>query len=252
MQNAGILPSRHGLDQHGIRNIAIAYWNLGTAQLVEHAIRRHEGLLAAGGPLVVRTEPFTGRSPKDKFIVRDDVTETTVNWGQVNQPITEQNFERSMPRCWLSGRATNSMCRIASAAPIPPTRCPSASSPSPPGTPVRAPVVRPSRSAHYRSPCSGVHFDVRARFSCRSGCGRHQFGDRIIINFTRKVVMIAGTSYAGEMKKSVFTILNYLLPARSVLPMHCSANVGWRATWRCSSGSPERARRRFRPIRGAG
>src|SRR5919108_5743944 len=64
MQNAGILPSRYGLDQHGIRNIAIAYWNLGTAQLVEHAIRRHEGLLAAGGPLVVRTEPFTGRSPK--------------------------------------------------------------------------------------------------------------------------------------------------------------------------------------------
>ena len=93
MQNAGILPSRYGLDQHGIRNIDIAYWNLGTAQLVEHAIRRHEGLLATGGPLVVRTGQFTGRSPKDKFVVRDEITETTVNWGPVNQPISEQKFD---------------------------------------------------------------------------------------------------------------------------------------------------------------
>src|SRR5579862_6518084 len=92
--NAGIRPSRFGLHQHGLRNINIAYWNLGTAQLLEHAVERHEGLFARGGAYVVRTGQFTGRSPKDKFIVRDEGTETAVEWGTVNQPMSEANFDR--------------------------------------------------------------------------------------------------------------------------------------------------------------
>ena len=86
--NAGIRPSRHGLEQHGIRNINLAYWNLGTAQLLEHAVQRREGSLASGGSFVVRTGQFTGRSPKDKFVVRDEITDPTVQWGAVNQPIS--------------------------------------------------------------------------------------------------------------------------------------------------------------------
>jgi phosphoenolpyruvate carboxykinase (ATP) len=93
MQDVGIRPSRYGLREHGIRNVNTAYWNLGTAQLLEHSIQRHEGLLASGGGYVVRTGQFTGRSPKDKFIVRDDVTESTVNWGPVNQSMRQENFE---------------------------------------------------------------------------------------------------------------------------------------------------------------
>ena len=85
MQNVGVGPSRHGLREHGFRNINIAYWNLGTAQLLEHAVQRHEGLFASGGSFVVRTGQFTGRSPRDKFIVRDSATENSVNWGPVNQ-----------------------------------------------------------------------------------------------------------------------------------------------------------------------
>ena len=73
-----------GLEQHGIRNINEAYWNLGTAKLLEHAIQRREGNLASGGSLVVHTGQFTGRSPKDKFIVRDETTGKTVAWGPVN------------------------------------------------------------------------------------------------------------------------------------------------------------------------
>ena len=92
--NAGIGPSRHGLEQHGIRNINTAYWNLGTAQLVEHAVQRREGSLASGGSFVVRTGQFTGRSPKDKFVVRDEMTDPQVQWGSVNQPISEGNFDR--------------------------------------------------------------------------------------------------------------------------------------------------------------
>src|SRR5580700_7523218 len=96
--DAGIRPSRYSLAEHGIRNINIAYWNLGAGQLLEHAVRRHEGLFATGGAYVVRTGQFTGRSPKDKFIVRDDATETAVQWGPVNQPMSEAGFERLYAR----------------------------------------------------------------------------------------------------------------------------------------------------------
>src|SRR5579863_494265 len=94
----GIRPSRHGLEMHGLRNLNSAYWNLGTAQLLEHAIQRREGNLASGGSLVVRTGQFTGRSPKDKFIVRDEITDSTVQWGSVNQPMTAAHFDRLYAR----------------------------------------------------------------------------------------------------------------------------------------------------------
>src|ERR1039458_3606631 len=87
-------PARHGLEEHGIRNINAAYWNLGAAQLLEQAIQRREGSLADGGSLVVRTGQFTGRSPKDKFIVRDETTDAHVHWGAVNQPMSEAHFDR--------------------------------------------------------------------------------------------------------------------------------------------------------------
>src|SRR4051812_39116415 len=83
-----------GLEQHGIHNINAAYWNLGAPQLIEHAVQRREGTLAANGALVVRTGQFTGRSPKDKFIVRDETTDQHVQWGAVNQPMTEAQFDR--------------------------------------------------------------------------------------------------------------------------------------------------------------
>src|SRR5689334_22716750 len=91
--NAGIRPARY-LEAHGLRNINAAYWNLGAPNLIEHAIRRHEGALSREGSLVVHTGQFTGRSPKDKFIVRDETTESEVQWGAVNQPMTEAHFDR--------------------------------------------------------------------------------------------------------------------------------------------------------------
>ena len=92
--NAGIRPSRYGLEAQGFRNLNVAYWNLGTAQLLEHAIQRREGTFASGGAFVVRTGQFTGRSPKDKFVVRDEVTDAHVAWGPVNQPLSEAHFDK--------------------------------------------------------------------------------------------------------------------------------------------------------------
>jgi phosphoenolpyruvate carboxykinase (ATP) len=227
MQNAGILPSRFGLDQHGIRNIAIAYWNLGTAQLVEHAIRRHEGLLAAGGPLVVRTEPFTGRSPKDKFVVRDDVTDSTVNWGQVNQPLTEQKFDALYAKVLAFWQGHELYVQDCFGGADPAFTLP-----------IR--VITESAWHNLFARQLFVRSDPRAtdrhlpEFTLMFAPGFHadpsvdgtNSETAIIINFKRKVILIVGTSYAGEMKKSVFTILNYILPARNVFPMHCSANIG--------------------------
>src|SRR3982074_1419237 len=90
------------LVSHGIRNLNSAYWNLGTAELLEHAIRRKEGLLSSGGALSVRTGQFTGRSPKDKFIVRDELTESVVNWGPVNQPISPEHFDHILVKAIAS------------------------------------------------------------------------------------------------------------------------------------------------------
>ena len=96
--NAGLSPSSYGLEHHGIRNINIAYWNLGTSQLLEHAVQRREGSFAANGSFVVHTGQFTGRSPKDKFVVRDEITDHTIQWGAVNQPISEAHFDRLYAR----------------------------------------------------------------------------------------------------------------------------------------------------------
>src|SRR3954468_4420814 len=94
-------PANDGLAEYGLHNINDAYWNVGAPQLVEHAVQRREGTLAANGALVVRTGQFTGRSPKDKFIVRDEITDAQVQWGAVNQPMSEAQFDR------LHARATN-------------------------------------------------------------------------------------------------------------------------------------------------
>src|SRR5437867_790768 len=96
--NAGNRPSRHGLDHHGIRNIEVAHWNLVAPELLEHAVARREGRFAANGAFVVQTGQFTGRSPKDKFVVRDETTDSTVQWGAVNQPLSEENFDRLYSR----------------------------------------------------------------------------------------------------------------------------------------------------------
>src|ERR1700693_432485 len=98
MQNLGVRPSRYGLSRHGIANFEVAHWNLGTPQLVEKALERREGMLASVGALVVETGQFTGRSPKDKYIVREPDTETTVEWGSVNQPMPEQIFDQIYSR----------------------------------------------------------------------------------------------------------------------------------------------------------
>ncbi len=225
--NVGIRPSRHGLEAQGFHNINVAYWNLGTAQLLEHAIQRREGTLASGGSFVVRTGQFTGRSPKDKFIVRDETTEAFVDWGPVNQPLSEAHFDRlysKMMSFWQGHDVYVQDCFVGADEEY--------------GIPIRVVsqfawhnlfarqlFIRPdAEQTHSHVPEFSILFAPEFQANpLEDGTNSETC---IVINFTKRVVLICGTSYAGEMKKSAFTIMNYLLPGRGVFPMHCSANIG--------------------------
>ena len=226
MGNEGVRPSRYELDRHGLRNLRMAHWNLGTAQLIEQAIVRGEGKLASDGALVVQTGQFTGRSPKDKYIVRDEGTESTVNWGSVNQALSPQQFEGLFRRAqgFLEGKEVFVQDCFAG-------------SDSAHQMPIRVIAQRAWHALFGRqlfvrgNQENGVHepeftlFFVPA-FHADPAVDGTRSQTAIVIDFTKKVVLIAGTEYAGELKKSVFTILNYLLTFKNVLPMHCSANIG--------------------------
>ncbi|HTT63512.1 MAG TPA: phosphoenolpyruvate carboxykinase (ATP) [Bryobacteraceae bacterium] len=225
--DAGIRPSRYGLAEHGIRNINIAYWNLGTAQLLEHAVRRHEGLFATGGSYVVRTGQFTGRSPRDKFIVRDEMTDSTVQWGSVNQPLSQASFDRLYAKMLAYWQGHDLFVQDCFAGADPRYTLPIRviTQYAWHALFARQLFVRPDP---LRTQDHVPEFTIC--FAPRLQAAPSEDGTNsetcIVVNFTRKIVLICGTSYAGEMKKSVFTILNYLLPARGILPMHCSCNVG--------------------------
>lgn len=227
--NTGNSGSEIDLDRHGIRNVKSAYWNLGAAPLIEHAIERREGLLAVGGPLVVRTGQFTGRSPKDKFIVREETTESTINWGPVNQPISEEHFDQLHARLlnFLQGQEVFVQDLHAGADPVYSLSIRAITQLAWHALFGRQLLIRPAEMPAAENGKREPDFTLLFAPGFQANPAKDATNSEtcIILNFKKKIVLIAGTSYAGELKKSVFTILNYLLPARNVLPMHCSANA---------------------------
>jgi phosphoenolpyruvate carboxykinase (ATP) len=218
----------HGLEALGIVRSGQVHWNLSTASLYEQSIRRNEGVLAAAGPLVCRTGQHTGRSPNDKFVVKEATSEQNIQWGSVNRPVDETHFEalhRDM-MAYLQDRELFVLDAWAGADPAY-------------RLPIRIvnefawhnlfarnmfiPETEPGRLAEHRP-----EFTVIDAPNFRADPARH--GTRsdvvILVNFGRRMVLIGGTSYAGEIKKSIFSVLNYMLPLKGVLSMHCSANVG--------------------------
>ncbi|MFN7996476.1 MAG: phosphoenolpyruvate carboxykinase (ATP) [Bryobacteraceae bacterium] len=225
--NAGIRPSRYGLIEHGLRNLNTAYWNLGTAQLLEHAVGRHEGLFATGGAYVVRTGQFTGRSPRDKFIVRDARTEDVVQWGPVNQPMSEANFDRlysKMLAFWQGQDLYVNDC-YGGADPRYTLPIRVIAQYAWHSLFARQLFVRPDPLRTQDHVPEFTIFFAPGFQATPSEDGTNT-ETCIAVSFSRKIVLIAGTSYAGEMKKSIFTVLNFLYPGQGILPMHCSCNVG--------------------------
>ena len=227
MQNVGVHPSRYDLSRQGIRNFEVAHWNLGTAQLVEKALQRHEGMLANGGAFVVQTGQFTGRSPQDKYIVREPGTETTVEWGSVNQPMPEQVFDQIFARLLSSWESDELFVHDCFAGADPEYTLP-----------IRVIAQRAWHALFARQlfirPDPAKTEEHVPQFTIFFAPTFYTNPDRdgtrsktcIAINFRKRAIIICGTEYAGEVKKSIFSVLNYLLPERDVFPMHCSANVG--------------------------
>jgi phosphoenolpyruvate carboxykinase (ATP) len=217
-----------GLEVHGIRNVGRVYWNLSVPALYEEAVRRHEGLISAGGPLVCRTGQHTGRSPNDKFIVRERSSEDKVWWGKVNRPIEVEKFDELHQRMlnYVEGKELFVQDLYAGADPRY-------------RLPVRVITEHAWHSLFARhmfirvpgavgGPAHTPDFTVIDMSGLHAEPAVHGTNSEvfILLNFAKKLVLIGGTSYAGEIKKSIFTVMNYLLPLRNVLSMHCSANVG--------------------------
>lgn len=226
MANAGN-SQQDSLKAVGIRNLAAAHWNLSAAQLVESALNRREGALAANGALLVRTGQFTGRSVKDKFVVRQAETERTVDWGAVNQPMSEQHFDSLHKRVLAFLQSREVFIQDCYGGADPTFRLP-----------IRVVTQRAWHNLFARQlfirPTAVELADHQPEFTLIFApdfqADPEIDGSRtetcIALNFRKRTVIIAGTEYAGELKKSVFTILNYMLPERGVFPMHCSANMG--------------------------
>jgi phosphoenolpyruvate carboxykinase (ATP) len=222
------IASKFSLIDQSIKTNAKLHWNFGTAQLVESALANGEGILAKDGPLVVETGTHTGRSASDKFIVRDSETENTIAWGKTNVEMSPAHFAALKEDFFaaLSGKDKLYVADLYGG--------------SQPEYRVNVRVINEFawhnlfiRTLLVR-PKAGELADLVPDYtiidlpSFRADPARHGCRSETVIavNFSEKLILIGGTAYAGEMKKSVFGILNYLLPAQGVMPMHCSANIG--------------------------
>jgi len=219
--------SNYGLDNHGIVNINNVYWNLPSSALYEEVVRRREGLVSHLGPLVVRTGHHTGRSPNDKFIVREPASQDNIWWGDVNRPFDSDHFDRLYSRLLAYLQMKDVFVQDCFAG-------------SDPQYQIRIRVITEyawhslfarnmfiqTPPEHYADSVPEFTIINTPRFHAVPSMDGTNSEAYIIVHLGKKLVIIGGTSYAGEIKKSVFTILNYLLPLESVLSMHCSANVG--------------------------
>ncbi len=219
--------SRKALEDYGLVNLGTINWNLSPTVLVEQALARNEGKLAANGALCATTGAHTGRSPKDKFIVANEESATRIWWGENNHPMSPETFEivRRSLADYLQGRDVYILDAAAGADPR-----------------YRMPIQVITELAWHNLFARQLFLRANEsdQTSDRPGftilCVPHfrtnprihgtRSDTAIIIDFEERLVLIAGTEYAGEMKKAIFTVLNFILPAEGVLPMHCSANIG--------------------------
>ena len=219
--------SKHGLDILGVAATGRQFWNLGTAPLVEEAVRRNEGLLAKDGPFVVATGKHTGRSASDKFTVKDTLTENSVWFNNGNKPMSPEHFETLAAdfMAHLGARDLFVQDLYGGSQPEHRINVRVITEYAWHSLFIRTLLVRPELAelAAYAPEYTIIDLPSFKADPARHGCLTETV---IALNLTRKLILIGGTAYAGEMKKSVFSLLNYLLPERGVMPMHCSANIG--------------------------
>ncbi len=216
----------YGLESLGLKNLGRVYRNLSVPELIEHALAHQEGVLTANGALCVNTGKYTGRSPKDKFIADEPAIHDEIDWNGVNVPIPVEKFEQLYKRvqAYVQGKdlyifdgyvGADSNYRL--------------------GVRVINELASHNLFVHqmFLRPTAEELQTHHPDFTVISVPGLQGDPDVdginseafIVISFERKLVLIGGTQYAGEMKKSVFSFMNYFMTKRNVLPMHCAANM---------------------------
>ncbi|MBI4669581.1 MAG: phosphoenolpyruvate carboxykinase (ATP) [Elusimicrobia bacterium] len=220
--------SEYGLANHGLANVNMAYWNLAAPALYEEAIFRNEARMSHLGALLVATGKHTGRSANDKFVVREASSEDHVWWGQYNRPFGPDKFSVLLSRLqgFFQGRDVFVQdCCVGADEQY--------------GLPVRIITeyawhsffaknmfLEPSSHDALRRHVPQFTIICAPSFKARPEIDGTNTETGIILNFDQKLGIICGTAYGGEIKKSAFTVMNYLLPLEGVMPMHCSANIG--------------------------
>jgi phosphoenolpyruvate carboxykinase (ATP) len=222
-----ILQSHPALENIGFRNLNTVYWQLHTPQLYEQSIRRQEGFVSHLGPLVVRTGDHTGRSPRDRFIVHEPTTSNEIWWGDINRPFSREQFDELLQKVLAYFQGKNAFVQNAFAGAdknyriavrvITETAWASLFA--------RNMFVRATNEEleGFEPDYTVIHAPNFHAMPQYDGTNTAAF---ILLNFDERLVLIGGTAYAGEIKKSIFSVLNYLLPKQNVLTMHCSANEG--------------------------
>ena len=228
LKHAKDLKADYGLKNHGLVHLDTVYWNLPTSALIEEAIFRGEGKLVAGGAFDVYTGKWTARAANEKYFVREESTEKLIDWGEYNRPMTPEKFAGLFGRLQAFWQGEELFVQDLYAGAAPEYRLP-----------VRI-ITDKAWSAHFARNMLLSETDlsklkqfipdftvmVSPSFKVDPRIDGTNSETAIIINFAQKLAIIAGTEYAGEIKKSIFTIMNFLMPLRDVMSMHCSANVG--------------------------
>jgi phosphoenolpyruvate carboxykinase (ATP) len=225
---ASDLKSDYGLKNHGLSNLNAVYWNLPAEALYEEIVFRGEARITRMGPMVVNSGKHTARAAQDKFIVREPTTEDHIDWGEYNRPISPEKFDALFSRLqgYLQGRDLFVQDCFAGADPE-----------------YRLPVriiteyawhslftrnmfILPEDREEYRNHVPDFTVLCVPSFQAFEPIDGTRTSTFIVLNFAQKLCIIGDTAYGGEIKKSVFTVMNYLLPLQGVLSMHCSANMG--------------------------
>jgi phosphoenolpyruvate carboxykinase (ATP) len=228
MQNFGPFVADYGVENHGIKNPGTVYWNLSTSMLYEQIISRREGHIAHLGPVVVSTGDHTGRSPNDKFVVKEPTTEADIWWGKVNRPFSQEKFNALHDKmmAYVQNRDIFVFDGYAGA-----------------DERYRMPVriineyawhnlfarnmfVRELDAEKLKNHVPQFTVIDLPRFHAEPEVDGTNSMTFILVDFSQRLVLIGGTEYGGEIKKSIFSAMNYYLPKEGVLSMHCSANYG--------------------------
>ena len=225
---ANALKSDYGLEPLGLTNLGTVYWNLPTEALVEEMIFRGEARITRQGPIVAFTGKHTGRSASDKFVVREPNTEAHVWWGQYNRPFSADKFNDLFSRMQGFAQGHDLFVQDCYAGADPEYRMPIriVTELAWHSLFARNMFILPKTNDEYRRHVPDFTVFALPSFKGIPAIDGTASNTFIVLNFEQRLCVIGNTAYAGEIKKSIFTVLNYLLPLKGVMPMHCSANTG--------------------------